>query len=108
MPAPENADRGPIWRDVSELADALAGRWGGFWNVSIRPHPGRGRAGHLWVLCERTVTTDRAGAYNVQHAGAAYPTHDRVSLPALVCGLFYELDAKLEADSKLAMRQRSF
>lgn len=108
MPAQENADRGPIWRDVSELVDALARRWGGVWNVSIRSHPGRGRGGHLWVVCERTNTTDRAGAYDVQHAGAAYPTHDRVSLPALVCGLLYELDAKLEANDKLAARQASF
>lgn len=108
MPATENADRGPIWKDVSELADALARRWGGVWNVSIRPHPGRGRGGHLWVLCERTIATGRSGAYTVERAGAAYPTSDRVSLPSLVCGLLYEIDRKLEDNAGLAERQASF
>lgn len=108
MSASKNEDRGPIWRDVSDAIVSLTERWRGVWVVSIRPDPGRGRSGYLCVLCERTATTGRTGAYTQQRTSGAYPTSDRISFPALVLGLLYELDGKLEADSRLAARQHSF
>jgi len=102
------ADRGPIWSDVSDLITTFDRRWGGVWNVSIRPHPGRGRSGHLWVLCERTVSVGKSGAYKQTRDVGAYPTNDRVSLPALVCELLWRVNQQLEDDSRLAERQASF
>lgn len=108
MSAQESTNRGPIWRDVSELIVSLTSRWGGVWVVSIRPDPSRGRSGHLCVLCERTVALGGGGAYRQTRASGAYPSSDGRSFPALVFGLLYELDAKLETDSELAARQTSF
>lgn len=104
----ENADRGPVWTDVSELITRFERQWGGVWVVSIRPHPGRGRGGDLWVVCERTIAVGRNGAYKQHRDGGAYPTVDRLSLPSLVSGLLWRVHQQLEDDSRVAAHQSSF
>ena len=101
-------DRGPIWRDVGELAARFEQRWGGIWVLSVRLDPGRGRSGHLFVLCERTASVGRAGAFKQTRASGPYPTSDRVSMPSLMCRLLWEVNERLETDRGLATRQASF
>ena len=108
MATQESANRGPIWRDVASLIDTFTARWGGVWVCSIRPNPGRSRNGHLWLLCERTHAVGRVGAIAQERAGRSFPTSDRVSMPAALCGLLYELDERLQADSRVAERQATF
>jgi hypothetical protein len=104
----ENANRGPIWRDVSELIAECEQRWGGVWVCSVRPHVGRGRSGYMWVVCERTHAVTRSGATAQERTGRPYPTSDGISMPSLMYELLCELVSRLEADSALAKRQASF
>jgi hypothetical protein len=104
----EMEGRGPIWRDVGELAARFEQRWGGIWVLSVRLDPGRGRRGHLFVLCERTASVGRAGAFKQTRASWPYPTSDGISMPSLMCRLLWEVNERLEADCRLAQRQASF
>ena len=101
----EVPDRGPIWKDVGELFARLERRWGGIWVLSVRLDPSRGRPGRLFVLCERTASVGRAGYYKQDRASRPYPTSDGLSMPAVMFGLLYEVDGKLEGDSGIAERQ---
>jgi hypothetical protein len=102
------SDRGPIWRDVSELLATMYKRWGGNWVLSVRANPAGVQNGHLWVLCEVTLPTGRTGLSKQLRAGRKYPTSDGLSMPAVMHGLLYDVEGRFEDDRGLAERQASF
>jgi len=99
---------GPSWRDIGEGLENFERKWGGAWSLRVTPTYRREKPGELSVLCKRTAAGRQPGTEVEAYVSGRYPTHQYVTLPALMLSLLFELDRKLTAVAEVAERQTTF